>query len=184
MKTPLVVSLAWGEKYVKAAEKLEKSCDKYGFPVEITYKVGTPSDPREAKRLKPELILKALVSDSGPVLWIDADSEIVAPLQFPKGAETCDMAAFRTNLWESTVLLCNRTPSTFRVLDSWGAKLSLNDWKYDSEVLTSVIMDIEPSMEPLAPALCWTEVFLRSVYPDTKPQIVHKAFLSSKRIEK
>ncbi len=182
MKPPLVVSLAWGDRYVRAAEKLEESCHTFGLPVSIQFRDLPPKHPEEAKRMKPELLLRALVEDHGPVMWIDADSEVVAPLVFPDGIDDCDMAAFRTNLWESTVLFCNRTPATFRTLDAWGARLMGDTWKYDSEVLTRVIDDVKPKMLTLSPALCWTEVFLRDVYPDTKPQIVHQAFLSSKRI--
>lgn len=180
--TPLVVSLAWGAEYVRAAEKLEDSCHRFEIPVFIAYNPIPPEDVREAKRMKPELLLEELVKDSGPIMWVDADSEVVAPLVFPDDIGDCDMAAFRTNCWESTVLYCNRTPQTFRVLDVWGQRLAKDDWQYDSEVLTKVIEDVKPKMMTLSPALCWTEVFLRHVYPDTKPQIVHQAFLSSKRL--
>lgn len=181
---PLVVSLAWGKRYVEASEKLGASCEKFGLPCRIAVKDGEPKDPRDAKRLKPELLLESIVGDDGPVMWVDADAEVVAPLVFPPGIHLFDMAAFKTNCWESTVLYCNRTPATFRVLDHWAARLHGDDWQYDSEVLTDVIKQQNPKMLVLSPALCWTELFLRNVYPDTVPQIVHQAFLSTERIGK
>lgn len=184
MREPLVVSLAWGDRYVRAAEKLEDSCEKFGLPCRISFRQTGPGDVREAKRMKPEVLLRALVEDAGPVMWVDADSEVVAPLVFPAGIDDCDLAAFKTNCWESTVLYCNRTGGAFRTLDLWGHRLSGTDWQYDSEVLTQVISETKPKMLELSPALCWTEVFLRNVYPDTKPQIVHQAFLSSERLGK
>jgi len=181
--TPLVVSLAWGGEYVRAAEKLEESCHKFGLPVHIEFREVMPSDPRMAKRQKPEILLKALTQDEGPVMWVDADAEVVAPLVFPKGIEDCDVAAFKTNCWESTVLYCNRTSNAFRVLDEWAMRLSKDDWQYDSEVLTDVVKYLKPKVMDLGPALAWTEIFLRSLYPDTKPMIVHQAFLSTKRVK-
>lgn len=178
MTVPLIVSLAWGDRYIRAAEKLEDSCFKFELPVQITFKNTHPGDVRNAKRLKPEILLKALVSDRGPVMWVDADAEIVAPLVFPAGIDECDVAAFRTNCWESTVLFCNRTSGAFRVLDLWAKRLSGDDWQYDSAVLSDVIRDLNPKVLDLGPALCWTDVFLRDIYPGTSPQIVHHGFIS------
>lgn len=68
--------------YSSAASRLKASCEKFGIPNQIiasAFNDVTPGDWRRNTFAKPEFIRSQMERIPGPVLWLDADAEIMRP---------------------------------------------------------------------------------------------------------
>lgn len=173
--TPFIVSLAWGEKYRRCVPRLKRSLEKWGLPHRIVELGGEPRTPLEARRLKPSIILDWIEKLGQSVTWLDVDSEI---LSYP--SELVD--------WSGDILGCrpegsNRvwsgciafksTGKALDVLERWQTLLIAERWDLDEYALKQAILEIRPVVTPLSPSYVWVEPWLRPVYPDGNPVILH-----------
>jgi hypothetical protein len=68
--------------YLKEAERLERSCEKFGIPNQIipsAFGDATQADWRRNTFAKAEFIRSQMARIPGPVVWVDADAEIRRP---------------------------------------------------------------------------------------------------------
>lgn len=173
------VTVAWGRKYRDACATLGESCAQFGITLTALVPKGEPPSPEAAKRLKPKMIADSLEKFGEPVLWLDADCEVVDALKLPSGK--FDIAAHKTNVLESAVIYVNTTPRAKALIARWAVRLTGDGWIYDSKELTYAAVDVGAHVVPLPPEMCWTEKYMRHIYPDAKPIILHKAFISGGR---
>ena len=85
---PTVVSFYSGDPiYAKYAERLEASCRQWGLPHVIAPLVTHLNDWVEITNLKGRFLLHTMRKLARPLLWIDADGELLAE---PKLLYDCD----------------------------------------------------------------------------------------------
>lgn len=81
--------------YVEGARKIEGQCAKFGLPYRY-YRLGSVPDVSNLRMFaacrKPGVIMAALKDTGGPVLYLDADDEIVAN---PREMPPCSVGLWR-----------------------------------------------------------------------------------------
>jgi len=78
---PLIVSFHTGEdRYVKGAERMRSSAEKFGYEVHIE-EIESELNWTRACCLKPSFMLSVMDKlGPRPYLWVDCDGEIISPL--------------------------------------------------------------------------------------------------------
>lgn len=74
-------------RYADLAARLKASCDRFGLPCDVSVQPDR-GDWTASLAVKPRVVLSALLATRGPVLWLDADCELLAP--FPTPPAGCD----------------------------------------------------------------------------------------------
>lgn len=150
-----IITMAWGEEYVKRAYTLLKSARSKSLSMITVDISGEPSSPQQAKRLKPAL-LKGFLK-RGPVTWLDADSYIHKVPKLLYNDLDCDIAMFSPAEGEyySGTLYLNPTNTSFEILSMWEAGLAGDDWELDQKVLSEIIKQINPKIYKLPFSYCW-----------------------------
>ena len=135
MAFPLIVSFyTKNSQYVEVAQqRLIQTCKEQGLEYDVRGIDGTGNWVRNCAK-KGGFVLEMLRLHKRPVLWVDCDAEIVAPLPFFENLdERCDLSAHviwlrnhrpptmakpSTRMLSGTVYI-NHTPAGLRVAKMW-----------------------------------------------------------------
>src|SRR5579872_3889653 len=122
---PIVVSyFTRNTLYEKDAEQLQLSCERAGLEYRIEG-IDSFGKWHEHVCYKPHFILKMLQELKRPLLWVDADAEIV---QKPPLPPTSDLSLrifdhfppdHPSHLFAATIY-CNYNPQTITLIEMWG----------------------------------------------------------------
>lgn len=172
--------------YREAAERLGKSLDKFGLPKHIE-QMEPGASQHKVLTLKPRWILGQVLRFRRPVIWLDADCEV---LQLPSLLFTdfYDFAAYNWNAdagnpfhdtynpdragVNSGVMLFNYTAPSLELLLRWDAALKKNLDMPDDIVLSQVLNSFRPPVRHLWLPRSYNR--LESLFPDTQPIINHE----------
>jgi hypothetical protein len=158
---PVVVSLAWGDKYQAAADRLEKSAKAAGLVSMVTRQPGDPA-PRgvDAWAKKPTLLETAMSTFGLPVLWVDVDFEVckaptlLTELQADVIAYT---NGFKKGVFEDGVVWFNTTPKAKATLAAWRRLCEAPDLEWSHHALSAAIAEVNPAVRLLPPEYHWVE---------------------------
>lgn len=171
---PLVVTIAWGEKYYGAADRLEKSAAWYGLAVQVERRPEPPEARVIAWKQKPRILLNALEATNGPVLWLDADCVIRRRPSILFDETGFDVAAFESSpgRWEDGVLLVMPTPGARSLLQGWAERCAADNVVWTHEELSREIKKQSPALRTLPPEYCWNHKWASALrYPGREPVI-------------
>lgn len=148
----IVSAYTGNDPYPALVATLRASCERFGHPhriVEID-----ASNWIRATHLKPDVIIGALIDTHAPVLWCDADTELLRPVD-DEWSVCCDWAAYNWHedpenagmlphdpsmvLHSGGVTFWNYTAPAFDVLIRWQRALSRNLDVVDDQVLDAVL---------------------------------------------
>lgn len=126
----VVATFATQGKYEELASRLHAQCVQLGIKADVTVEAppeGTKSVRDWACRQKPRVIRAALEKHKRPVLFIDADDELLAMPSFP----VCDVGyilnpekkVIATHLEVASFGYYEPTPAAFAWLDDWQAEI-------------------------------------------------------------
>jgi len=138
----LVVAYATHGPYEKESERLLASLRKIKdlhYQVDYVASVGTWV---RNTNIKPRFIRCALKQNTAPVLYVDADAEIMRdPTEYVEDLiERCDVAAcHRGKELLSGTLFFNYTPAALALLDDWVWESNTKPEVWDQKNLQSVI---------------------------------------------
>lgn len=170
-----IVSLAWGAKYTACVPRFRRSLQKFDIAHRIVEMSGEPPRVMEARKLKPTIILDWLEKVGGPVSWVDVDSEVQS---FPseldgwKGDIRACKPEGSSRYWSGCISF-NDTLKAIQTLERWQQLLSEREWTLDEEALREAIGDVSPDILALSPTYVWCEPWMRPIYPDLGPVILH-----------
>lgn len=156
---PVVVSLAWGDKYLPLADRLEKDAKAAGLVSMITRKPGAPAARGvDAWSKKPSLLTLAQELTNQPVLWVDIDFEIAwKPSLFDVVTE--DVAAytngFKRGVYEDGVVWFNTTAKGRETLAEWMRRCELPGLEWSHHALSAAMLTTECSVRDLPPEYHW-----------------------------
>ena len=159
--------------YRLLAKQLEESCKRFGLEYSIREMADTGSWNSNCG-MKPTFIADMLAHFDEPVLWVDADAEIVAPL--PRMRD-CDMSYFRTR-WNRNLSGCvyfQPTPMAFRFLKSWAGQIAADPTITDEDGLTRALADPgDMKIDQLPPGMLYVFDLWPKQYRKVRPIILHK----------
>lgn len=110
--------------YEKDAEQLRLSCEKAGLDHQIDG-IDSFGKWHEHVCYKPHFILQKLNELKRPLLWVDADAEVV---QKPPPLPECDLSlrvfdhfpADHPSYLFAATIYCSYTPQTLALIETWG----------------------------------------------------------------
>ncbi|HOF17395.1 MAG TPA: hypothetical protein PK082_00670 [Phycisphaerae bacterium] len=150
--------------YAERAARLAKDCAVHGIPCWV-FQAEHAGCWQDTCLLKPRIILQALRDLRRPVLWVDADSSVVGPLdELDVLMGNTDVAAVRQQLPRkdlpvlATVLWFNCTPAAVRFLEGWAAAVeSADNCSPDHDVLCRLWQADRDflRLKELPPNWCW-----------------------------
>lgn len=169
MGTTLIVSLAWGRRYLPLLERLRRSARDQGVDSDLYPREGEPPHPGAAKRLKPKVILKALELND-PVIWVDADGVLKSPI--PEFETDDDLAMVKNRgLWEPNVIFCHGSQKAQDALRLWQERMPEDFHGSDAAELNAAILDVNPRVAELPVELAWVEDWYYNRYGRRDPVI-------------
>lgn len=175
MNFPLVVSFCTaGTPYELEIETLKASCDRFGIE---GYFATVPSNGSWVKNcaLKGPFIDSCLKKFQKPILWLDADAEI---LKFPSllGELNCDFAAYKPRHLLSGTLFFAYSQSAIKLVDSWSSLCVRRSTQWDQRLLENVLKSMERNVEFLNLPQGYCKIFDRQWQPDSDPTefIIHR----------
>ena len=139
--------------YKEEANRLIKSLDKFGLKY-IINEIESKGSWQKNTQYKPEFIEKKLRFYNMPVIWVDADAEIV---QYPAvfGSLNCDIAyvMFNGELLTGTLYL-QPTERVFELLRLWREEVSRNDRFSEQKVLRIILKNFKCNKVELPQTYC------------------------------
>ena len=154
MDLPTIVSFyTIGTPYETEALRLKQSCERLQTPFIIEGLESTGDWIRNCS-LKAAFVLRHLQQLKRPLLWVDADAEILLPLDYFRGAEF-DVACYvqwsisglpptmdrrEMPVMSGTVYL-NYTPGGVRIAEIWAAYCANTPEVWDQDVLACALWD-------------------------------------------
>jgi len=176
--------------YEKYAEILKTSLEKFGIPYYIEA-VPNLGDWNKNTQLKPNIILKYLLNLKSPVLWLDCDCEVLAPLSQLEEVVTVNPIDFAVYNWygddkgnqlkelDPSKLLCsggtmyfNYSVSALNLMIRWMHNTNTNPGVAEDLLLDSAFNEDKTGVNA-----CWLpKAFNRmeAHWPDEPPIIDHK----------
>lgn len=91
---PLIVSFATNDRYGEHGERLIARCEELGLDHHVEF-FEPWADKRETCIHRPDYMLRLLREYRRPLVWFDADGEILRPFEVPNGP-----AGFVRNPWD------------------------------------------------------------------------------------
>jgi len=174
-RKPIIVACAWGEDWKPYADRLSKNANVLELDCVVDLPEGSPRNPLEAWKRKPQIMLEVL-GNRRPVLLVDVDSVIHSSID-PMGLIDCDIAAYssRPGVWEDGTVLVQPTPAARAVLERWdelcrelrwygekpviqGAGRATQEQKnhdWTNLALSQAILELRPTVVNLGPEFCW-----------------------------
>jgi hypothetical protein len=185
MDAPLVISFATRGPYEQHLPRLAVSLEKFGLPAAIEVIEPRPGGWAGNCSYKSAFIRDRLVKYNRPVLWLDADAEVVAPPVLLMGPTQFDFACYlhRENQVLSGTLFLKPTGAVLALMERWVHECEQQPTQWDQKMLTKAYL--ESSFRPitcwLPPAYC--HVYDRRLPPEQSSVILHhQASRALKRI--
>lgn len=131
--------------YAEHAERLRTSCQRFGYRHWIQMVPGTGSWLSNCN-MKADFIREALLASDEPVLWLDADAEIMrrieAALDHEEKLQDYDFAVFRDvkregsrHYFRSGTLWFNKTYAAMGLVSTWNTRCIARPGVWDQESL-------------------------------------------------
>jgi hypothetical protein len=143
-------------KYPALAARLRASCERLAIRHHIV-ELPDNGDWKSSNNFKPHLIMSTLLDNREPVLWCDADCEILAPPEIPDSADFAEYnwkadlkPAWKVKydpsilLGSGGVIYFKYTAPALELLVRWVAQMNLNPAAIDDQVLDVVYNQIRP----------------------------------------
>lgn len=123
MTWPVFVSYYTNDDvYRPAAQRLKKSLEKYNLPHEIV-EIGRSGGVSHNQKLKPEFVSAMLEKHNSPIVWIDADNQVLEEPILLKKINSFDIMVIRFEQydWEltSSVVAFNCREMTNKIINTW-----------------------------------------------------------------
>ena len=157
--------------YESYANKLEWSYRKFGLPYDILA-IDDLGSWDANTQYKPEFCGSMLIKHKQPIVYVDADAEIMqAPAFFDN--INCDIGFVKKDRVEllSGTLYLNNTPNVFKLIGEWIAGISQEPNIWEQKVLQKVVEKSDGKVELLPPTYCQIFDLMKDV---GEPVIVQK----------
>ena len=174
--------------YVEEALRLVGSCANHSIPTSILPRPNLGNWSLNCHQ-KPGFIREQLHAAEEPVLWLDADAEVMAPLDdaWIRDAGVDFAASWRPMSSHSELLSgttwWNFTEGAFKLLTEWEKECRMNPGVWDQKHL-QYALGMCPDVQDLRLPIAWTwiEDLFRCENPDVEPIVVHHQ--ASRRLRK
>lgn len=177
------IAFTTNDFYAKQSLRLEASLTKYGIPYEIR-RLEHPGSWHKAVSMKPKFIRDMLAETTlDGVLYLDADAEVVAPLQMSV-FDGVDIAFtnFQRSLEHPAEMLTGtmffrRSPEVLALLDAWIDRVPV--WTHsqtpEQDALKHTFADLKPTLALMSMSPAWTYIHddFKELFPNVKPLIMH-----------
>ena len=134
MTFPLVISFyTAATAYEQEAQRLRRSCDRFGLPLHLEALASTGRWVSNCA-LKGPFVLRCLERFQRPVLWLDADAEVVAyPVLFERAA--FEFAAYMPGAMLSGTLYFAWTAPALALATDWAQRCRRRPRVWDQRLL-------------------------------------------------
>lgn len=173
--TTIISFYTEGTPYEQEAARLEASCIKAGVTYSITPMPNLGHWGRNCC-MKPGFIRDSLKLSGKPVLWVDADAEVLLPPLLDFLRTSYDFAAHWRDGREllSGTTWWNYTPAAIRLLDMWEDECDKAPRIWDQKHLQysiEMVPGIRTAELPIE--FTWIEDLFRPNHPKVTPIITH-----------
>lgn len=156
-KAPLMITASTPDMY----EAAHKMCIEYDLHTFFGYNhVQIPPMPRlEAQRLKPQIIWDAAIGTEGPILWIDADCEVLQrPTALFNLGRTHDIALYSSGgVYTSAVMGFRNLDVVVAFCSAWIKILEDDGTMPDAAGLLGAIAKTGAKICPLPYSYCYDD---------------------------